>query len=129
MKPNQDAYGEIINGYETYEAVAEQLRQWQSVAIGWSDGVATHYDILFTLSPVIVGRLQGIHPLAQISSLLFVSILRKGAFAFSVHLDPDKLHPDYVGEKLFVGGSTAARLADLINGVLKALVPVPEVIP
>lgn len=47
---------------------------------------------------------------------LFVAIERKGAFLFA---DNQKLHKDYVGEKLNLYGSDAANIADFLNTQLR----------
>lgn len=118
---NYDDYGEVVNGDSTYRGIAEELHH-NAVIVGWSDVHGTHFDILFTLTALRYGdQIQGgIRP----GTDLFVSIMRWGAFAFEVN-NADT-HPGYYEEKLGslgkFGEQTSAALADLINGVRKALV-------
>ena len=111
-----DGYGEVINGEKTYKGIAEELRS-NAVLVGWTDGDMTHFDILFTLSALKYGVVQG----GIGGRDLFVSIMRRGAFGFEVeHADT---HEGYYEEKLGGGmGSTSSALGELINGVKKALV-------
>lgn len=107
-----EEYGEVINSPKTYKGIAEELHK-NSVLIGWTDLLGTHYDILFTLTALQYGtNIQGgIRPRTD----LFVSIMRKGAFAFDISNDT---HPGYYGEKLHTGGGESGeKLAELINGV------------
>jgi hypothetical protein len=116
---NTDKYDEVINGEETYQKIAETLYLSSAVIIGWTDEEMTHYDILFTQLPFQFGsNLQGgIKP----TSDLFVSIMRKGAFAFDIK--NTDTHWSYYSEKLGggFGETTGQKLADLINGVKKYL--------
>ena len=120
MDVTVDAYGEITNSDETYSAIAYGLDVHGSVIVGWTDGDGTHYDILFAAFPEQFGTLQGG---MRGSSDLFVSIMRKGAFGFKC--DREKSHPSYIAEKLglaeYSASSTVAKLADLINGVRRAV--------
>jgi hypothetical protein len=112
---NYDEYGDVINGPETYKGIAEEL-SGRPVIIGWSDGVATHFDILFSLKPLQYGMLQG----GVGKNDLFVSIMRWGSFGF----DPIAVdtHPGYYEEKLGKGmGDTAIKLGELINNVKKLI--------
>lgn len=116
-----DEYCEVLNAPETYQDIARRLRIGDAVLIGWSEGV-THYDILFTHPvPLIHGRIAtGLWS----QQLLFVSIMRIGAFGFETARDTD-LDPEYVGEKLLnerYQNSTTIALTELINGVIKELV-------
>jgi hypothetical protein len=111
-----DEYGEIINSHETYSNIAEFLNFASSCFIGWTDGKATHHDILFTLSPSSFGRFQGgIKP-----NYLFVSIMRVGAFAFRIE---DQSEWEYYDEKLTgnFGEELGIKIAELINGVKRNL--------
>lgn len=115
---NFDEWGEVVNGDGTYQGIAEELGK-RSVIVGWSDGDGTHFDILFTLTALRFGdQIQGgLRPAKD----LFVSIMRKGAFAF----DPE--HKDtaagYYSEKLggYYGRECSEKVAELINGVKKYL--------
>ena len=118
-----DTWGDVVNGPETYAGIALELKEGRSIVLGWADGRSSHMDILFTApTPMVCGMLQGLHPsLAQgRAALLFVSVMRRGCFAFPVYAD-ETLHHEYVAEKLNVGGATAEALAQLINGVLDTL--------
>lgn len=113
-----DPYREVVNGEGTYRAIAEHLRQEESVLVGWTDGQMTHLDILFSVNPVAYGsNIQGgVRPRD-----LFVSVMRWGSFGFE--LNTDDTHPGYIDEKLgnrASFGPTAEPLAELINGVKKA---------
>ena len=102
-----DAWGEIINGANTFGRIAEiLLRQQRSVIIGWTDGRCTHHDVLFTYHPLREGQLQGG---LRGGGYLFVRIMRRGAFGFA--LQENALSPDYVQEKLNVQGETAFATA------------------
>lgn len=115
---NYDSFGEVINGGETYRGIAEELAE-NAVIVGWTDGHGTHFDILFTLTALAYGTLQGgIRPRKD----LFVSIMRWGSFAFEVN-EADT-HAGYYEEKLSprkLGDECAEELATLINGVRKEI--------
>ncbi len=112
---NYDEYGEVINGDLTYKGIAEELKS-NAVLVGWTDQDGTHFDVLFTLTTLIYGTVQG----GIKKKDLFVSIMRKGAFGFEVeNIDT---HPNYYSEKLAGMGSTAEKFAELVNGVKKYLI-------
>lgn len=114
---NYDEYGEVINGEKTYKAIAADLAQ-SPVLIGWTDQNGTHLDILFALTAQKHGTVQG----GVRGGDLFISIMRWGAFGFSI--DEKETHAGYYDEKLGNRGSlgpTAEPLAELINGVKKYL--------
>lgn len=110
-----DESGEVINGEETYEAIAEELRS-NAVLVGWTDGTESHLDILFTYTALIYGVVQG----GVKRGYLFVSIMRRGSFGFDVsHKDT---HAGYYEEKLGnMGAECSEKVAELINGVKKYL--------
>lgn len=120
---NTDAWGEVVNGPDTVRTIVESLTVGWPVIIGWTDERATHHDVLFAIVRDIHGPLQGIHPVAQRipSSILFVSVMRVGAFGFVMERGT-KFDDRYVAEKLGVGGATADALAALINDVVQELV-------
>ena len=128
---------EVISCDETYAQIANDLWDCFSCVIGWTDeDRVTHHDICFCRPMAWHGTLQGIHPAAQRPlGVLFVSILRVGAFGFVV--DESVLHANYVAEKLNIGaGKTSAEIAALINGVKRALAELknakterPETVP
>jgi len=110
-----DEEGEVLNHEQTYREIAMRLID-DAVIIGWTDGLGTHYDILFTNTAVREGdHIQwGIKPYND----LFVSIIRRGAFAF----ERCEHHPDYYAEKLGIdSGPTADALGELINGVISKM--------
>lgn len=113
---NEDTYGEIINGEDTYREIVTDLRESGRCLIGWTDQNGTHLDILFVYRSPIYGTVQG----GLKGSDLFVSIMRRGAFGFeSENADTA---PAYYDEKLGGGlHSTSIPLAELINGVKTAL--------
>ena len=115
---NQDKYGEIINGEETYIEIAKKLKKGKSVIIGWTDEEYTHLDILFTggaykedgnyLQRGLRGR------------ELFVSIMSIGAFGFDVDVLKSS---GYVAEKLNLRGQpTLDKFTELLNGIIAELV-------
>ena len=113
-----DEYGEVINHEETYDAIAEVLRAVGHLLIGWTDQEGTHFDILLVSGVPSYGtNIQGgIHPARD----LFVSIMRRGAFAFDT--GNDDTHPGYYDEKLGGGlGTSKEPLAELLNQVKRRL--------
>lgn len=112
----QDMYGEVINSKETYEYIAEFLKGYNPVFIGWTDQLATHYDILFTYGAI---ETYGNHQRGLNNKDLFISIMGRNAHGFSI--DKTK-HPGYIMEKLYLeDNSTSRKIAELINGVIKEL--------
>jgi hypothetical protein len=125
---------ELENSEELYKWIAEGLRANKPVLIGWTDGRSTHFDILFTYTPIVNRNqlfgetLVGGIPLSMIfhggisHTDLFVSIIGLGSFGFDIN-DIDT-YPNYYDEKLSgnrIGKVTSEKLADLINGVKKYL--------
>lgn len=125
--PNFDKWKEVVNGPDTYAAIASELADHQCCIVGWTDCHYTHHDVLFTLSPKKFGSLQGG---LRGHGDLFVTIMRRSAFAFEVTRTND-LHSSYVAEKLGEGDNVTIKiLTELINGVLGELGPIktPELI-
>ena len=120
---NQDTYGEILNGEETYKEIAGLLLKNKSILVGWTDQKGSHFDILFVLNPEFFGtNIQG--GLRQDD--LFVGVMRRGIFGFIIK-DEDT-HYGYIGEKLNMRSNiTTEKLAELINGVKKELVKIEEI--
>lgn len=113
---NYDDFGEVVNGTDTYETIARNLKLGISTIIGWTDGEASHFDILFTKGAEPHGTLQG----GVEGSDLFISIMRCGSFGFEV--GPTDTHHGYYAEKLrMYPGKTTEALAELINGVKVAM--------
>jgi len=114
-----DAYGEVTNSDETYEAIAKALGYAGSCVIGWTDERSTHYDILFACNVPQFGNLQGGQ---RGPTSLFVCILRRsGGFGFSLIRDSSEpIYASYVSEKLGLDPKsvTTEKITDLINGVL-----------
>lgn len=115
----KDEYGEVLNSEETYKSIAVELKSGltRSVLIGWTDGLQSHFDIMFTLRPTGFGHFQrGIR-----TSDLFVSIMSVGAFGFEI--TDRETHYGYYDEKFgrFFGEASSQQLADLINGVKRHL--------
>lgn len=112
---NNNNYGEIINGNNTYHYIAERLLNNETIGIGWTDEIYTHYDIIFKLGlDCKVGDFQrGIK-----QNYLFVSILSLTSYGFV----PDSIkHENYIKEKLGINNETGDKLAELINGIIKCL--------
>lgn len=118
---NLDTWKTVINGPETYAEIWKTVQNGDSILIGWTDGMGTHYDIAFMRGKYSAGRVQSLHP-SLVNGMrghpvLFVSIFRVGAFAFDMGAD-QALHPNYVAEKLNIPGqSTAQALAVLLNAL------------
>ena len=110
---NKDDCGDVVNGVDTYETIAECLNSGQPVFIGWTDGDGLHYDILFTFKCFKMGVTQG----GVRWSDLFVSVMRSGSFGFNIV--NRETHGNYYAEKLGIQGdcTTSEKLAELINNV------------
>ena len=122
-----DEYHTFQNSPKLYKWLAMNLQEFGYQFIAWTDNEGTQFDILFT-------KLG--HPLSMMGPVqggmkwndLFVSIMRLGSFGFTVEKKP-QTHPGYYEEKLAVGhtlGSTAKKLATLINGVRDQLARIQE---
>lgn len=115
----RDTYGEVINGPGTYKQIADDLITYDCVLVGWTDQQGTHLDVLFNWGAIVHGNnIQG----GISKDDLFVSVMRWGCFGFE--LKDEDTHPGYIDEKLgnrASFGPTAEPLAELINGVKKAL--------
>lgn len=48
LRYNKNLYDEVINGSETYKAIATNIKKGFSTFISWTDNDSTHYDVLFT---------------------------------------------------------------------------------
>lgn len=109
----------IINGDKTYKFIKDKVSENRSVLIAWGDGIGSHLDILFTYNPVSPNwsLVQGgIRPY-----YLFVSVMKYGSFGFTIE---DNKTADYIMDKFQMPESirgTAAKLAELINGVIKEI--------
>lgn len=121
---NYSEYGEIINGEDTYNEIAEKLiNRRVPVMIGWTDEECTHYDIMFiygTYKPINNMWQGGLRP-----EDLFVAISRRGMFGFEIN--SNKLYPEYIAEKLFLTrnvDTSIEKVTELINGVKKSMVEV-----
>ena len=113
---NIDIYGEIINGEDTYFAIAKNLMEGESVGIGWTDEDSTHFDIIFTLGIAKYGLFQG----GIKADYLFVSIIDWSSYGFKT--DDIKLG-GYIQEKLRLSNYdvTGEKVKELINGVIECL--------
>lgn len=118
---NRNEYKEIINGADTYKTIANMLLENGSILVGWTDQAATHVDILFVYDTACqvsnyLTIQRGIRP-----SDLFVCIMSRGAFGFEI--DNTNTSAGHYAEKLNLDGwgSTVEALAELINGVKKAI--------
>ena len=112
---NQDTWGEIINGNQTFQILAKKLSEGQTVGIGWTDEKETHLDIIFKCGlDTKCGDFQrGIR-----QDYLFVSIIDYTSYAFV----PDDIKlGTYIQEKLRMNNSCGDKLKELINGVIKEL--------
>lgn len=111
---NYDKYNEVINGELTYKYIALELKKDQTIGIGWTDEIYTHFDIIFKLGINKFGDFQrGIR-----SNYLFVSIIGHTSYAFV----PDSIKEgDYIQEKLRMNNDCGDKLKELINGIIKEL--------
>lgn len=115
---NCDDYNEVINGEGTYQEIARELKDNNAVIIGWTDGLGTHYDIMFKLGvkkPLPNNYLQrGLR-----SYYLFVGIIDHTFYGFT----PESTkHWSYIAEKLRMGDNdTTRKVAELINGITEEL--------
>ena len=111
---NLDSYGEIFNGGLTYKEIVKQLKNNGSCIIGWTDELATHYDIFFSLGTSKNGYIQrGIK-----ANDLFVGIVGRTFYGFDTK--NIKLG-GYIQEKLDIHDKTGDKIAELINGVIEEL--------
>lgn len=113
---NIDIYGEIINGEDTYRAIAKHLMKGESVGIGWTDEDSTHFDIIFTLGIKKYGLFQG----GIKANDLFVSIIGWSSYGFSTY---DIKLGGYIQEKLRLSDYdiTGEKVKELVNGVIECL--------
>ena len=112
-----DEYNEVINHQDTYEDIASTLESEGRVVIGWSDEQGTHFDLLFNIEVPQFGSLQGGQ---RGMTDLFVTILGRGGFGFTK--TETETHAGYIAGKFGGGlGSTAEKLAELINRIRKEL--------
>ena len=111
-----DEYGVVVNSPETFEALANYLRNRPTILFGWTDNEGSHLDVLLAL-PDQIGPLNRMDS----GSKLIVAVAGYGMFGFRVRGD-SPLHFAYLGEKLGMTPSvTAEALADLVNGVMREL--------
>lgn len=117
----QDEYGCVLNRPETYKTLASVLTDGSiPVVFAWTDEEGSQLDIMLVYDARQYGFLQrGM----SADTDLFVGVSRCGFFGFEIN-DIEK-HPDYVAEKLNLSPEsiTTAKLAELINGVIKELQP------
>lgn len=115
MEMNIAEYGEVINGEQTYKAIAKELLNGKKIMIGWTDEKFTHLDVFFTLGiDTKVGNWQrGMKPF-----YLYVGIIDHTFYGFRT--DGIKLG-GYVGEKLRLYDENADKMTELINGIITEL--------
>ena len=111
---NYDSFGEVINGKETYNAIARALKNYEAIGIGWTDEKYTHLDIIFKLGITKIGYFQrGIR-----DYYLYVSIIGHNSFAFI----PDTIKEgNYIQARMNMEDSCGDKLAELVNGVIESL--------
>lgn len=115
---NKDKYGEIINGPETFKKIADKIKIYRPVIIGWTDEKYTHYDVLFTRG---VDKESGNYLQRGIRGHeMFISVMGTGAFGFDITSEKDA---GYIAQKLNIHGEeTIEKFGELVNGVIKELV-------
>lgn len=112
LRYDRTEYGEIINGPQTFAALAEDLSQGP-VMIDWNDGRSSLLNVCFA-RPTRIRCPFGGGQLDERSGLV-VAVMGFGSFMFCQQTD----YP-YVAEKLKVTGGTAEGLAKLINALVAA---------
>jgi hypothetical protein len=118
--PELDEYGEVCNADNTYKYLANALKHSGKIIFGWTDGIGSHFDILLTLNALYYIKNRCTLQDEIMPNDLFISIIRGGAFGFD--LENDDKSKDYYAEKLHLsGGPTTDKMADLFNGVIKAI--------
>lgn len=112
-----DEYGTVINSDQTFNYLAERLARGEAWLFAWTDQEGTQLDILMKLNPFKLGPVQG----GLQADDLYVAVAHFGMFGFG--LNGREKFPDYIGEKLGLGGAntTTEKLAELINGVCRGL--------
>ena len=116
LKPNLDDWKEVINGEDTFKAIAQELIDYGRIIIGWTDQDFDHRDILFTYQPTKMGNLQG----GLRWCYLYVSIIRYNSMGFLIEFKRDNIKgPGYIQEKLNLSNNSCdTKLCELINGVI-----------
>lgn len=116
---DENKYGEVINGKNTYRTIANRLKANKSIGIGWTDGYSAHLDIIFNLGFEKTGTFQrGIK-----NNYLVVSIIDHTSYAFA----PDTIKVgNYIQEKLRMNNDWGDKLAELINGIISELAGVKD---
>lgn len=116
LRYNKNLYDEVINGNETYKAIATNIKKGVSTFISWTDNDSTHYDVLFTYGCVGSGGYQRGLRVTD----LFISVMSIGSFGFKID---DMKSAGYIAEKIFHGrlDKSVVALTELINGVLNEL--------
>jgi hypothetical protein len=119
LKPDMDPYKEIINGENTYKAIASELLEYGSIIVGWTEGEYSHRDILFTYKPTKLGNLQG----GLRWAYLYVSIMHFTSMGFLIEDMTDNVKaPEYLKEKLHLSDDvTSDKICELINGVIQQI--------
>lgn len=105
-------YNEVISCKANYKLIANLLLQGKSVGIGWTDELSTHLDIIFKLGiDYETGLFQRVHD-------LFVGVIDHMCYGFKTS---DIKLGGYIQEKLRMQNETGDKLAELINGIIKAM--------
>ena len=111
---NYASFGEVINGKETYNAIAKALKNNEAIGIGWTDEKYTHLDIIFKLGITKIGYFQR----GMRDYYLYVSIIGHNCFAFI----PDTIKEgNYIQARMNMENSCGDKLAELVNGVIESL--------
>ena len=113
-----DDYGQIINGPNTFQAVAADLLQRDQVVLNWTDRRGTLHNILLAFGPTRIGTLGGV--VGGGPGLLWVGVAGTGCVACPA--GGGYLSWDYAAEKLGLKSQpTAEAIAELITGVREAI--------
>lgn len=117
---NKDNYEEVINGNETFERIAKELKETGKCIIGWTDQKYDHRDILFTYKPKHLG---GTLQRGLKWCYLYVSIMGHSCMGFLIEADRDnRKDPSYLKEKLKLNDNSCDdEICNLINGVINFL--------
>ena len=117
MHKSLDVFDEAENCKELYRGICSELLTSGSILIGWTDEEMSHYDILFNIKVATIPNNSATFQGGIRSGNLFVSVMGKGAFSFSIN--NTKLDETHVAEKLNIMSND--RLAELLTEIKREL--------
>lgn len=122
---DRDADGNVVNGEGTYRELGLKLfYDNPPPVLPWSDEQGVVLDLLLVYGADELGRLSGGQD--GFTGLMVCTLNSARSFCFQLQDETGQRlvkSPDYVGEKLGLGGynPTTTRLAELVNGVAQEL--------